>query len=76
MRDHEEIGVSEAKRRWAELLSRVAAGETIKVTRRGRFVASLVPVNTRATLGERAATAGSVRDPSKRKPRGNRKSRT
>lgn len=39
-----EIGAFEAKTHLSELLSAVAAGESITITRRGRPVARLVPV--------------------------------
>ncbi len=38
-----EVGVFEAKTRLSELLERVAAGEEITITRRGRAVARLIP---------------------------------
>jgi prevent-host-death family protein len=39
------VGVSEARRRWGELLRRVSGGETIQITRRGISVAKLVPAD-------------------------------
>lgn len=38
-----DVGVFEAKARLSELLQRVAAGEEITITHRGRAVARLVP---------------------------------
>ncbi|HET6469984.1 MAG TPA: type II toxin-antitoxin system prevent-host-death family antitoxin [Geminicoccaceae bacterium] len=38
-----EVGTYEAKARLSELLERVAAGETVVITRHGRPVARLVP---------------------------------
>ena len=40
----EQMGVAETKQRFAELIDRVLDGERFVVTRRGRPVASLVPV--------------------------------
>jgi len=40
------VGSFEAKTKLAELLDKVAAGETITITRRGTAVAQLVPVRT------------------------------
>jgi prevent-host-death family protein len=40
----EMIGVADAKKRFAELVGRVQAGERFVVTRRGRPVVALVPV--------------------------------
>ncbi|HET6682855.1 MAG TPA: type II toxin-antitoxin system prevent-host-death family antitoxin [Gaiella sp.] len=39
----ESMNVADAKRRFSELLDRVAAGEPIMVTRRGKPAAALVP---------------------------------
>mgnify|MGYP001195372340 FL=1 len=39
-----EVGTYEAKTRLSQLLERVAAGETVTITNRGRAVARLVPV--------------------------------
>jgi prevent-host-death family protein len=41
-----EIGVKEAKRIWGSLLDRVKDGEEVIITRRGKQVARLVPVDT------------------------------
>lgn len=38
--------VTEARRRWSELLDRVERGETISVSRRGKVVATFVPERT------------------------------
>jgi prevent-host-death family protein len=44
------INVAEAKRHLADLLGRVAyGGETITITRRGKPMAKLVPVDTEGT---------------------------
>ena len=40
----EEIGVRELKAGLSEVLRRVSAGETVRVTLRGRAVADIVPV--------------------------------
>lgn len=62
------FGVAEAKRRFAELLDRVGAGERIEVRRRGRPAVVLVPASTEALeqpapapLGL-AAVAGALAD--------------
>jgi prevent-host-death family protein len=44
MRGMIEIGTYEAKTRLPQLLRRVAAGETVTITSRGRLVARLVPI--------------------------------
>lgn len=44
----EEIGAFEAKTHLSRLLDRVAAGERLTITRRGRPVAMLVPVQDEA----------------------------
>jgi prevent-host-death family protein len=38
------VGSFEAKTKFAELLDRVEAGETVTITRRGKAVAQLVPL--------------------------------
>jgi prevent-host-death family protein len=38
-----EVGVTEAKKRWSELLWLAASGEEIAITNRGRVIARLVP---------------------------------
>lgn len=47
----EEMGVAKTKQRFAELIGRVLDGERFVVTRRGRPVASLVPVLYEAESG-------------------------
>jgi prevent-host-death family protein len=41
-----QLTVTEARRRWSELLDRVEHGETIAVSRRGKVVATFVPERT------------------------------
>ncbi len=53
-----DIGVAEAKRRFSELLDRVAAGERIVVERRGRPAVVLVPPHDDAASGTRPAPVG------------------
>ena len=48
--DHMEIGVRDLKARLSEHLERVANGEVITVTSRGRRVAQIVPVPGRGQL--------------------------
>jgi prevent-host-death family protein len=52
------LGVAEAKRRFSELLDRVAGGERIVVARRGRPVVVLVPPQSDAAAAARPAPAG------------------
>ena len=42
---HATIGIYDAKNKFSELLERVEAGETIGVTRHGKQIALLTPVN-------------------------------
>lgn len=62
-RVHEErLNVAEAKRRFSDLLGRVAyGGETILITRRGRPMAKLVPVG-REEPGHLAEVCGWLDD--------------
>lgn len=53
------VGVRELRQRASELLRRVAAGETIEVTDRGRPVALLAPLPDGGAL-ERLRAAGEV----------------
>ncbi len=53
------VGVRELRQRASELLRRVAAGETIEVTDRGRPVALLSPVPEESPL-KRLRSAGEV----------------
>ena len=53
------VGVRELRQRASELLRRVAAGETIEVTDRGRPVAMLAPLPGGGPL-ERLRSAGEV----------------
>jgi prevent-host-death family protein len=48
-----EFGASDAKARFAELLDRAEAGETITIRRHGRPVARLVPVSRTYSAEER-----------------------
>jgi prevent-host-death family protein len=54
----EHMGVAETKQRFAELIDRVLDGERFVVTRRGRPVASLVPVVDDAASGEERTYLG------------------
>ena len=64
----ESYGVADAKRRFAELIDRVGAGERIVVTRHGRPAVALVPpesVDARLPAGRPtgfAALAGALED--------------
>ena len=52
-----EIGAFEAKNRLGSLLDAAEHGEEITITRRGRAVARLVPVNTGIDRGKAQAAA-------------------
>jgi len=52
------IGVAEAKRRFSELLDRVADGERIVIARRGVPAVVLVPPHEEAASGARPAPVG------------------
>jgi prevent-host-death family protein len=57
------INVAEAKRHFADLLGRVAyGGETITITRRGKPMARLVPVDTEAIVRHIADVQGWLED--------------
>ena len=57
------INVAEAKRHLANLLGRVAyGGETITITRRGKPMARLVPVDVEATVPHVADVQGWLED--------------
>ena len=62
------VGVRELRQRASELLRRVAAGETIEVTDRGRPVAVLAPLPDRGPLehlrfaGDAAPASGALDD--------------
>jgi prevent-host-death family protein len=51
----ETVGSFEAKTHLAELLERVAAGESITITKHGKAVAMLVPVRTGRRDAQKAA---------------------
>ena len=53
----ERVGAFEAKTHFSALLERVAKGETIAITRRGRLVARLVPVSDQDERQQRAASS-------------------
>ena len=57
--DLERVGVVELRRRASELLRRVAAGETIEITTRGRPVAHLAPLSDLSPL-ERLRASGDL----------------
>ncbi len=50
-----EVGATEAKTRFAQLLSAVARGETIAITRHGKPVAHLVPAEKQDRVAPTAA---------------------
>jgi prevent-host-death family protein len=59
--DQMQIPVSEAKASLTELLHRAEAGEEIILTRRGRSVARIVPVERELTYEQRRALIEKVR---------------
>jgi prevent-host-death family protein len=58
------VGVRELRQRASDLLRRVASGESIEVTDRGRPVAILVPVDAKTPL-DRLRAAGQTTGPSR-----------
>lgn len=48
-----EFGTAEAKARFAELLARAEAGETITIRRHGKPIAKLIPVTPKKTPDDR-----------------------
>lgn len=66
MTNPEEVGVADAKARFSEVLSRVAGGAHVLITKRGKTIAAIVPpddvaVQTPRHLGL-AAFAGALGD--------------
>jgi prevent-host-death family protein len=59
----ESVNVAEAKKRFSDLLGRVAyGGETVVITRRGRPMAKLVPHGVTGEEGSLAAVRGWLAD--------------
>lgn len=50
-----DLGSTDAKARFSELLARVEAGETITIRRHGKAVAQMVPVKRGLSVDERRA---------------------
>ncbi len=50
-----DVSLADAKARLGGLVDRVAAGETVRITRRGKPVAQIVPVETRRRRIDAAA---------------------
>ncbi len=44
------VGLAEAKARLSELVTRAAEGETVQITRRGKPIAQISPIQRRAGL--------------------------
>jgi prevent-host-death family protein len=57
----EEMGIAELKAHLSEVLRRVAEGETVTVTDRGRPVASIVPVERREKARHELIEMGLIR---------------
>ena len=55
MRGVVEVGVRELQQRLSQLLTRVEAGEIVRVTSRGRAKALLVPVGAEASVAQQLA---------------------
>lgn len=53
-----EFGAADAKARFAELLARAEAGETITIRRHGRVIAKLVPAKPEKTVAEKLKAWG------------------
>lgn len=49
------VSAADANRRFSEILGQAAQGETVIITRRGRAVAQLTPVDRRSVNGARSA---------------------
>ncbi len=64
------IGIYEARIHWSEMINRVANGEEITITRRGRPVAKLIPANDSGKASVAEAIAELHRFRSKHKLRG------
>lgn len=56
----EEIGAFEAKTRLSELLERVREGRVYRITRRGKPIAELRPIETPARRPQRGADRGRI----------------
>jgi prevent-host-death family protein len=56
----EPLGVAEAKARFSELIDRVAAGERIVISRRGKVAVALVPPDTVAARPRPAGLLAAV----------------
>lgn len=62
----DDVGVRELRQNLSVYLARVIAGESLKVTDRGRAVAMLVPLGPRATLVDRLIASGRATPASRR----------
>jgi prevent-host-death family protein len=59
----ERIGVRELNQNTSQVLARVAGGETLEVTERGRPIARLVPVDAGLSLLDRLVAEGRAEAP-------------
>ena len=64
----ERIGVRELNQNTSQVLARVANGETLEVTERGRPIARLVPIDGGLSLLDRLVAGGAGRGADKRRP--------
>lgn len=56
------VGAYDAKTHFSELLGRVAAGESVTITRRGAAVARLVPAKSRSSVQDRREAIQAMRE--------------
>lgn len=57
-----QVGIRELKARLSELVDRAAAGETIRITERGKLKAELAPPSTRSRI-EQGVAEGRITPP-------------
>ena len=63
------VGIFEAKQKLSELVERASRGERIRITRRGKVAAEIVPAQEQVDLKEVFARMDEIRKRSK-KPKG------
>lgn len=60
------VGIFEAKQKLSELVERASRGERIRITRRGKVAAEIVPAEEKADLNELFARIEEIRKRSKK----------
>ncbi len=60
------VGIFEAKQKLSELVERASRGERIRITRRGKVAAEIVPAEEKADLNELFARMEEIRKRSKK----------